>query len=57
MVPVSGSLRYWLESVAADLGFHHLLCTDLEVRSDGLSLENSLNQIDLSAHSQCSGSM
>jgi len=36
MVPVSGSLRYWLEPVAEDLGFHHLLCTDLEVRSDGL---------------------
>ena len=36
LVLISGSIRYLLEPVAKDLGFHHLLCTDLEVGSDGL---------------------
>ena len=36
LVLISGSIRYLLEPVAEDLGFHHLLCTDLEVGSDGL---------------------
>lgn len=36
LVLISGSIRYFLEPVAEDLGFHHLLCTDLEVGSDGL---------------------
>jgi HAD superfamily hydrolase (TIGR01490 family) len=36
LVLISGSIRYLLEPVAGDLGFHHLLCTDLEVGSDGL---------------------
>jgi HAD superfamily hydrolase (TIGR01490 family) len=35
LVLISGSIRYLLEPVAEDLGFHHLLCTDLEVGSDG----------------------
>ena len=35
LVLISGSIRYLLEPVAADLGFDHLLCTDLEVGSDG----------------------
>ena len=35
LVLISGSIRYLLEPVAADLGFQHLLCTDLEVGSDG----------------------
>jgi HAD superfamily hydrolase (TIGR01490 family) len=30
LVLVSGSLRYYLEPVVEDLGFNHLLCTDLE---------------------------
>jgi len=36
LVLISGSIRYLLEPVAEDLGFHHLLCTDLEIGSDGL---------------------
>ena len=35
LVLISGSIRYLLEPVAEDLGFHHLLCTDLEVGPDG----------------------
>ena len=36
MVLISGSIRYMLEPVAQDLGFEHLLCTDLEKGTDGL---------------------
>ncbi len=36
MVLISGSIRYMLEPVAQDLGFEHLLCTDLEQGADGL---------------------
>jgi HAD superfamily hydrolase (TIGR01490 family) len=36
LVLISGSIRYLLEPVAEDLGFDHLLCTDLEVGPDGL---------------------
>lgn len=36
MVLISGSIRYMLEPVAQDLGFNHLLCTDLEEGSNGL---------------------
>ena len=35
LVLVSASLRYMLKPVTQDLGFHHLLCTDLEVAGDG----------------------
>ncbi|MGD2100047.1 MAG: HAD family hydrolase [Desulfobacterales bacterium] len=35
LVLISGSVRYLLEPVVADLGFDHLLCTDLQVNSDG----------------------
>jgi len=36
LVLISGSIRYLLEPVAEDLGFHYLLCTDLEIGVDGL---------------------
>ena len=36
MVLISGSIRYMLEPVARDLGFEHLLCTDLEEGPNGL---------------------
>ena len=36
LVLISGSVRYLLEPVARDLGFDHLLCTDLEVDPNGL---------------------
>lgn len=35
-VLLSGSIRYYLSAVAEDLGFDHLVCTDLEVGPDGL---------------------
>ena len=35
LVLISGSVRYMLEPVAKDLGFDHLLCTDLEVTPNG----------------------
>jgi putative phosphoserine phosphatase / 1-acylglycerol-3-phosphate O-acyltransferase len=35
LVLVSASLRYMLKPVIQDLGFHHLLCTDLEIAPDG----------------------
>jgi len=36
LVLISGSIRYLLEPVVADLGFHYLLCTDLAIGPDGL---------------------
>ncbi len=36
LILISGSVRYMLEPVAEDLGFNHLLCTDLEIGDDGL---------------------
>jgi HAD superfamily hydrolase (TIGR01490 family) len=36
LVLISGSVRYMLEPVVRDLGFHHLFCTELEIGRDGL---------------------
>ena len=36
LILISGSVRYMLEPVAEDLGFDHLMCTDLEIGDDGL---------------------
>jgi HAD superfamily hydrolase (TIGR01490 family) len=36
LILISASVRYYLQPVAHDLGFHHLLCTDLETGTDGL---------------------
>lgn len=36
LIMISGSVRYMLEPVAEDLGFDHLLCTELEIGADGL---------------------
>lgn len=36
LILVSASVRYYLEAVVADLGFDHLLCTDLEESQEGL---------------------
>jgi HAD superfamily hydrolase (TIGR01490 family) len=41
IVLISGSVRYMLEPVAEDLGFDHLLCTELEIGTDGLLTGNS----------------
>jgi HAD superfamily hydrolase (TIGR01490 family) len=35
LVLISAGLRYLLKPVASDLGFDHLVCTDLEMRPDG----------------------
>ena len=36
LILISGSVRYMLKSVVEDIGFDHLLCTDLEIGEDGL---------------------
>ena len=36
LVLISGSVRYMLEPVVHDLGFHHLFCTELEIGRNGL---------------------
>ena len=36
LVIVSGSIRYYLEPAARDLGIQHLVCTDLEENSNGI---------------------
>ena len=36
LVLISAGLRYLLKPVASDLGFDHLVCTDLEVGPDGV---------------------
>jgi len=36
LVLISAGLRYLLKPVASDLGFDHLVCTDLEVRPGGV---------------------
>ena len=44
-VLISGSLRYTLEPVRSDLGFDHLLCSDLETGSDGLLTGRTLGPL------------
>jgi HAD superfamily hydrolase (TIGR01490 family) len=36
LILISAGIRYLLKPVVKDLGFHHLICTDLKVGSDGL---------------------
>jgi HAD superfamily hydrolase (TIGR01490 family) len=36
LVLISAGIRYLLTPVVQDLGFHHLLCTDLEIDADGI---------------------
>ena len=47
IVIVSGSIRYYLEPVAKDLGIDHLVCTELEEASDGLLTGKPKGQICL----------
>lgn len=47
LVLISGGIRYWLEPVVKDLGFDHLLCTDLEVGADGLLTGRARGEICL----------
>jgi len=45
LVLISAGLRYLLKPVARDLGFHHLICTDLEVGPDGILTGRTLGPI------------
>lgn len=45
LVIVSGSIRYYLEPVAEDLGFDSIICTDLEEGPDGLLTGRPIGQI------------
>lgn len=45
LVIVSGSIRYYLEPVAKDLGFDNIICTDLEEGSDGLLTGKPIGKI------------
>jgi HAD superfamily hydrolase (TIGR01490 family) len=36
LILISGSLHYLLVPVVKDLGFHHLICTHLEVKDNGM---------------------
>jgi len=45
LVIVSGSIRYYLEPVAEDLGFHNIICTELEEGSDGLLTGRPIGKI------------
>ncbi len=45
LVIVSGSIRYYLEPVAKDLGIQHLVCTDLEENSHGLLTGKAIGQV------------
>jgi len=45
IVIVSGSIRYYLEPVAKDIGIDHLICTDLEIGDDGLLTGKPIGQI------------
>lgn len=49
-VLISAGVRYALEPVAQDLGFDHLLCTDLEVGHDGRYTGRSLGLICIDEH-------
>lgn len=50
LVLISASVRYYLQPVAEDLGFHHLLCTDLETDAQGLLTGRPLGPICLDSH-------
>lgn len=51
-VLVSAGVRYALEPVVQDLGFDHLLCTDLEIGHDGLYTGRSAGLICIDQHKQ-----
>jgi len=50
LVLVSAGLRYLLEPVAEDIGFDHLICTDLEVGPDGILTGRTLGPICTDSH-------
>jgi HAD superfamily hydrolase (TIGR01490 family) len=50
LVLVSAGLRYLLKPVAEDVGFDHLLCTDLEVGHDGILTGRTKGPICTESH-------
>jgi HAD superfamily hydrolase (TIGR01490 family) len=52
VIIVSGSIRYYLEPVAKDLGIDYLVCTDLEEGYDGLLTGKPDGQICLGEYKQ-----
>ena len=52
LIIVSGSIRYYLEPVAKDLGIDHLVCTELEEGPDGLLTGKPNGQICLGKYKQ-----
>ena len=52
LVLVSASLRYMLNPVIEDLGFHHLLCTDLEIADNSLLSGRTNGPICINQHKQ-----
>ena len=52
LVLVSGSIRYYLEPVAKELGFDHLVCTELEEGANGLLTGKPKGQICLGKNKQ-----
>ena len=50
LVLISASVRYYLQPVAEDLGFHHLLCTDLATGANGLLTGRPDGPICLDSH-------
>jgi HAD superfamily hydrolase (TIGR01490 family) len=50
LVLISAGLRYLLEPVAQDLGFDHLICTDLEVKPDGILTGRTIGPICTDNH-------
>ncbi len=52
LIIVSGSIRYYLEPVAKDLGIDYLVCTELEEGPDGLLTGKPKGQICLGKYKQ-----
>ena len=57
LILISGSVRYMLEPVAEDLGFDHLLCTDLEIGDDGLLTGRAKGPICLNSNKRILAAM
>jgi HAD superfamily hydrolase (TIGR01490 family) len=45
LILISAGLRYLLKPVERDLGFHHLICTDLEVAPNGILTGRTIGPI------------
>lgn len=50
LVLISAGIRYLLKPVTQDLGFEHLICTDLETRPDGILTGDTQGPICTDSH-------